>query len=342
MSQNNVSERKQKLRKQNKNRPNPNENVPKKVSKDQIKKERQRERNEAAAAAETPKKRKIAINLAMLKCLLLLVTAVGVAGIVYFDPTQKMRHVLRGIAIMGVPLAVFVTAEAYYRTSSKPKYLLRLVICAVLAQFPMNYLCTYDNARNAQMNIEYFDGLDEAGQVEYLLKWREFPVLNYVFTVMFALLFIWLLDLLYRKFVSPNTGIAWRGLLGACMVLLFTLGFLAAFVLQSLKIAESPILTLMLVFAVILLKSKPDLQALVCGIIGLTFGMLMGPDDGRIYYAVGACLPPFLFRYYHGRLGYDKENRPGIKISFYMYYLVILAVLCLLAIIRYGKLYGNG
>ena len=72
MAQNNVSERKRKLRKQNKNLPNPNENVPKKVSKDQIKKERMKER-EAAVVPEQPKKRKIAINLAMLKCLLLLV-----------------------------------------------------------------------------------------------------------------------------------------------------------------------------------------------------------------------------------------------------------------------------
>ena len=340
MAQNNVSERKRKLRKQNKNLPNPNENVPKKVSKDQIKKERMKER-EAAVVPEQPKKRKIAINLAMLKCLLLLVTAVGVAGIVYFDPTQQMRHVLRGVGIMGVPIAVFVTVEAYYRTSSRPKYFLRLLICGVLAQFPMNYLCSYDNARNAQMNIDYFNGLDEAGQMEYLLKWREFPMLNYIFTVMFALLFIWLLDLLYQKFMSPSTKMAWRGLLGACMVLLFTIGFLAGFFLQSLKIVEAPILTLMLVFAVILLKSKPDLQALVCGIIGLTFGMLMGPDDGRIFFGAGACLPPFLFRFYRGKLGYDKEKRPGTKISFYMYYLVILAVLCLLAIIRYGKTYGN-
>ena len=123
MAQNNVSERKRKLRKQNKNLPNPNENVPKKVSRDAIKKERAKEREEAAAAtAPEPKKRKLAINAMLLKCLLLMSVGVNLLGIVLFEPDTQMHQVLRGIGMMGVPIAVYLTVEGYYNTRSRSRY----------------------------------------------------------------------------------------------------------------------------------------------------------------------------------------------------------------------------
>ncbi|MBO4697429.1 MAG: hypothetical protein J5643_09135 [Lachnospiraceae bacterium] len=340
MSQNNLSERKQKLRKQNKNRPNPNENVPKKVSKDQIKKERQRER-EAAVVPEERKKRKIAVTAVMLKTMLTLTTAIGVYAIVFHNPDTQMRQVLRGVAAMGIPLAIYLTVEAFYKTSSRGRYFGRLMLGAILAQFPMHFLAYYDNARNAAMRKEYFEGLGEMEQVEYLLKWREFPMLNYLFTIIFALFFIWLLNLVFSKFMSPDTNMAWKGFYGACMVLILVLGIVAGVFLQTLKIIEAPVFTVMLVFACVLLRGKAELLSIVLGIIGVTFGLIAGPDNGKPYFAIGAALAAFLIRFYQGRLGYDKEKYPRVKYWFYLIYLSVLAAACVAGMYVYVQTYGG-
>lgn len=340
MSQNNLSERKQKLRKQNKNLPNPNENVPKKVSKDQIKKERQRER-EAAVGPEEPKKRKIAVTAVMLKTMLTLATAIGVYAIVFHNPDTQMRQVLRGVASMGIPIAIFLTVEAFYKTSSRGRYFGRLLLAALLAQIPMHFLCYYDNARNAVMRKEYFEGLGEMEQVEYLLKWREFPMLNYLFTIIFALFFIWLLNLVFSRFMSPDTNMAWKGLYGACMVLILVLGIVIGVFFQTLKIIESPVFTVMLVFACVLLRGKADLLSIVLGIIGVTFSLIAGPENGKPYFALGTALAAFLLRFYQGRLGYDKVNHKVIKYWFYLVYLSLLAIGFIAGMYVYVRTYGG-
>ena len=326
MAQNNVSERKRKLRKQNKNLPNPNENVPKKVSRDALKKERAKEREEAAAAAAPePKKRKLAINAMLLKSLLLMAVGVNLLGIVLFEPDTQMHQVLRGIGMMGVPIAVFLTVEGYYNTGSRSRYCLRILIWGILAEIPMFFLGYYENVRNAYMRLDYFQGLGENGQAEYLLKWREFPMINYLGTVLFALLIIWVLDKAFSRFHSPETTMMWKGFYGALMVFILTVGIVIAVFLQTLKVIESPILTVMFVFCYIIFRGKGELLSMVSGIIGITFGMFFGPENGRLFYAAGTAIPSVLFRLYRGRLGYDKVKRPQIKHAFYMIYVAMLA-----------------
>lgn len=340
MAQSNISEKKRKQQKKDKKKQfNPAVNAPARISRDQRRKEKY---SGKVTEEPVPEKsgRKFAINAVMLKCLLLMVTAVGVAGIVFFDPDSKERQVFRGIGVMGVPLLVFLTAEAYYRTSSRLKYFVRLFICALLAQLPMHLLASYDNARNAALR-ENFTTLSETDQFAYLLKWREFPMLNYLFTALFALLLIWVLDLTFRRFHSERTNLSWKFFFGVLMVFILVLGIIVSAVLQTVKIIESPILTVMLVYAFVILRSKPDLLSLVAGIIGLTFGAVAGPDEGKVFYACGACLPAVLFKFYKGKLGYDKVNRPQFKYAFYLIYVTVLATLLVVGMYVYIKEHGG-
>lgn len=328
MAQNNISERKRKLRKQNEKLPNPNENAPKKVSRDALKRERAKQREDTAAAATPePKKRRIAINAMMLKCLLIMAVSVNVFGIVMYEPDTLMHQVLRGVGMMGVPIAVFLTVEAYYNTKSRARYFLRVLVWGIVAELPMFFLGYYENVRNAYMRYDYFQGLTDQEQTQYLLEWRGFPMLNYLATILFALLIIWLLNMVFTRFHSPSTNMMWKGCYGALMVFILTMGIVIAVILQTLKMIESPILTVMFVFCFILFRQKSELRSMIAFIIGLTFGMFFGPEGGRWYFAFGTAIPALLFRLYHGQLGYDKAKRPHIKHAFYMIYVTMLASL---------------
>ena len=160
MSQQNLSERKKKLRKNNPNNPN----VPKVTEETDVQKlsrdaRRKRLHEAETVTAQEPDKKKkrfvIPVNALVLKIMLVLLTAIGIAGIVFFDPQTVGRRVLRGVGIAGLPIAVFLMAESYYHTEHRLRYAGRLFVWALLAQLPMMMFVTYDNARNQNLRADF-------------------------------------------------------------------------------------------------------------------------------------------------------------------------------------------
>ncbi len=345
MSQQNLSERKKKLRKNNPNNPN----VPKETEETDVQKlsrdarRKQLHKAETVTAQEPDKKKKrfvIPVNALVLKIMLVLLTAIGIAGIVFFDPQTVGRRVLRGVGIAGLPIAVFLMAESYYHTEHRLRYAGRLFVWALLAQLPMMMFVTYDNARNQNLRAD-FKELTETEQFRFLLEWREAPLLNYLFTLLFALLFLWLADMINRRFRKGARNMPMTLLLGSLLLVLLAMGVALGGIAQSIKLLEAPVFALMIVFACVILREKKEVLALMIGLIGMTVGIISGPKDGQLFYAIGAALPGALIAGYDGKLGYKKEEKPYLKYAFYIAYAVTISVLVMIGMYVYVQQHGG-
>lgn len=345
MSQQNLSERKKKLRKNNPNKPNASQKTAQQAETPKLSRDARRKQRHEAETVKVPekdgKKKRfvIPVNALVLKIMLTIITAIGIAGIVFFDPQTTGRQVLRGVGIAGLPIAVFLMAESYYHTGNRLRYAGRLFIWAVLAQLPMTMLVTYDNARNSNLRTD-FKELTETEQFRFLLEWREVPLLNYLFTLLFALLFLWLVDVVNRRFRKEMRSIPRTLMLGSMLVLLLVIGVALGGIAQSIKLIEAPVFALMIVFACVLLRERKEVLALMIGLIGMTVGIISGPKDGQLFYAIGAALPGALIAGYDGKLGYKKEEKPFFKYAFYIAYAVTISVLVMVGMYVYVQQHG--
>ena len=304
-----------------------------KISRDQRRKERAAS---AVSVDPAPVKGRISFPAVTLKIVLLLVTALGICSIVFFNPETTGRQALRAAGVIGVPLAVFLLTEGYYHTASKGRYVGRLFLWAVAAELPNLGLLLYENGANQSLR-ENFAELTETEQFEYLIKWREVPVLNYLFTLLLAFMFIAIVDVVNRKFKENLRNIPYA-LLYACMlfvVLIF--GIALGAVAQTMRLLNAPIMAVMYVYIFVLLRERRELMCLVGVISGLTFGTIAGPETGGLLYGSGAALAPLLILAYNGRLGYNKEERPYIKHAFYMSFTAILATLTVVGMMLFVK-----
>ena len=304
-----------------------------KISRDQKRKER-------AVPAVSPEpergKGRISFPAIVLKIVLLLVTTLGLCGIVFFNPETSGRQSLRAVGIIGLPLAVFLLTEGYYHTSSRWKYAGRLFIWAVVAELPNLGLLLYENGANGTLR-ENFAELTETEQFEYLIKWREVPVFNYLFTLLLALMFIAILDSLNRKLRENVRNIPVALLHGSFMVVTLILGIAFGAVMQTMRLLAAPIMAVMYVYIFVLLRERRELMCLVGVISGLTFGTIAGPETGGLLYGSGAALAPLLILAYNGKLGYNKEERPYIKHAFYLTFTAILATLTVVGMMVFVK-----
>lgn len=337
MTKQNLSERKKKLRKKtadpNAAQKNPPEAASKKLSRDAVKKQRNK-----VEMVVTPEKKppRFTVNALMMKIILLFTTAAGIAAIVFFDPNTTGREVLRGVGIAGLPIAVFLLTEGYYHTASRARYTGRLLLWGFLAQIPMLILITFDNVRNQNLR-DNFSEMTEAEQAEFLFKFREVPLLNYLFTLLFALLFIWLVDSVNRLFRKGAKSMASTFGLGVTIVMILVFGIVFGVAMQMYKLLEAPLLALMLVFAFVLMRERKEVAALMTGFLGLMYGITSGPETGKLFYAIGASLPAILIVLYDGSLGYSKEKRPYLKYGFYIAYAVTISCLVMLGMFLYAQ-----
>ncbi len=334
MSQSNQSEKKKKQRKNNPHTPAVAEGE-KKLSRDARRKQLYKKEPEVVTS-EKPKNRfvrffeELSLNRFSLKVFLLLATTCGCLALVMFDPVDNGRSVLRGIGNMAIPLAVFLCVETYYQTKSRAGYVGRLLFFGILAQLPYYYLSEVECGRIAAMHnkhISPFKELSEEAQFEYIFKWQEAPALNFLFTLLFVLLFVWLMDLVTHRIDKDfrSLPIGKKALYSSLLVLILVVGVPLSALAQGMKLLESPILALMLAFPSVLFKKQPSLRALTAGIIGLTFCSIAGPTYGRVFYAIGGALPAILYRLYDGRQGRLLESRPRVKYAFYVAYVTIVS-----------------
>ena len=340
MTKQNLSERKKKLRQKNPTDSNVNrktqETAPQKISRDAKRKQRYEQELTPDPVLGTKRRFRLPVDSLMLKLLLTFVTIAGLVGIIFFEPEEMGRKVLRGIGTAGVPLAIFLLTEGYYHTKSRARYFGRLLFWGILAQLPMEFLITYDNGRNQVLRTD-FEELNETDQFLYLLQWRDVPLLNYLFTLLFAFLFIWLVDIVSKRIRSGERNLFLYVGYGSTLILILIVGIVLGGVAQTMKLLEAPVLTVMLVFICVLVRDRKELKALMIGIVGVTFGTLSGPEGSRLFIGIGAGLPAALFVLYDGKLGYDMEKRPFFKYAFYMAYVAAISVLVVIGMYLFVK-----
>lgn len=334
MSQSNQSEKKKKQRKNNPYTPAVAEGE-KKLSRDARRKQLYQKETEVVTT-EKPKNRfvrffeELSLNRFTLKVFLLLATTCGCLALVMFDPVDNGRSILRGIGNMAIPLAVFLCVETYYKTKSRAGYIGRLVFFGILAQLPYFYLSEVECGRIAAMHnkhISPFEELSEEAQFQYIFKWQEAPMLNFLFTLLLILLFVWLMDLVMRNINTDFRSIpnGKKALYSSLLILILIIGVPLCALAQGMKLLESPILALMIAFPSVLFRKQPKLRALSAGIIGLTFCSISGPTYGRVFYAIGGAFPAVLYWLYDGSEGRLLESKPRVKYAFYVAYATIIA-----------------
>lgn len=289
--------------------------------------------------ADLSKHSRFQVSAILLKILLLLTTAIAVTAVIGFEPMESGRQVLRGVGIMGLPIAVFLVAEGYYRTGSRARYAGRLFIGALIAQLPMHFLLILEQAQNQHLNEDFVNFSDDE-KVKFLLKWQELPVLNYLFTLLLALLFIWLIDVAYKKFTSYRTNMPVKMIFGALLVLILIIGVGVAALANGIKFLYAPVLAVMLAFPCVLFRDRREIQCFLFASIGGLSGVLIGPENGRAFYAIGCALPALLLRFYNEKLGYDKESHPYLKYGFYLVYAALLSTIDIIGMKIFVGKYG--
>ena len=337
-----MAQKKHKGKKQN-NQPKYTQNVKKqeaapkeqKISRDQRRKEKA---VPAAPAVKEPDRvlGKISFPAVTLKIILLMVTALGICSIVFFDPETTGRQALRAAGIIGMPLAVFLLTEGYYHTESRWRYAGRLLLWGIAAELPNLGLLLYENGAN-QMLRKDFAELTEQEQFEYLIKWREVPVFNYLFTLLLALLFIAVVDRLNKNFMKNLRNIPVALLYACLLVVVLIFGIAIGAVTQTMRLLAAPIMAVMYVYIFVLLRERRELMCLVGVIAGLTFGTIAGPETGGLLYGSGAAIAPLLILPYNGRIGFNKEAHPYVKHAFYMTFTAILATLTVVGMMVFIK-----
>ena len=266
----------------------------------------------------------------MMKILLLLVTTIAVIGLIATKPNAPVRSAFRGVGLIGVPLSVFLMVEGFYHTRSRGRYFGRLVLFAALAEVPTMFLMIFERARNIVLRPD-FKELTQEKQMEHLFEWQEFPSLDYLFTLVLCFLLVWIIDAIFRKFQAETESIVRKTLLGVAMVMTLIIVLFASGLGQMLKWFGYPIIALMLAFFCVIFRGKRDMLTVVFAIVGLTYGAFLAPEGEKLMFALGLSLPAILVRLYDGTLGYNKEQKPWIRVAFYSFYVSMLAMTTFIA-----------
>ncbi len=315
------------------------ENKPPKLSRDARRRLARQNEQAGVDVVEEPSGR-FAVNTLFLKILLLLLTTVGVIGLLATKFDAPARSTLRCVGIMAIPISVFLMVEGFYHTSSRGRYLGRLFLWAMIAEVPAMLINVYDQTRAMLLRSD-FNELTEENQSAYLFEMQEFSILDYLFTLVFCLIVVWLIDKLFQKFQAEQASIVRKMLLGVGMVSILIVSLFACGLLQMLKLMNYPIIALMLAFFCIIFRGKKDMLTVVFTLVGITYGAFLGPKGERIMYAIGFSMPSILVKLYDGKLGYNKEKRPRLRMAFYSYYASLLAMAVVIAMVVFASAHGT-
>lgn len=217
--------------------------------------------------------------------------------------------VLRCIGRLAFPLYVFLLVNGYRHTKSRPVYALRLGLFALLSQLPFSLFCGYDN---------------------YFLKGNVF------FTLLFALMLLWLTDSLAGRrklrFLAPLPALLAYGL---CHVGLLPMdygakGFLLA--LTFYYLGDKKLLCLLASFVSLF---HAQLLAYGIGLLQLLLGReaVFAPPTQWVLLQLFALAALPLIWLYTGKKGWSPASHLGkraLQWSFYLFYPAHLLILYLL------------
>ena len=317
-----------------------NTNNPPKLSRDARRRLARQNEQQAQTEPEEESSGRFTVNVLTLKILLLLFTTVGIVGLLATKFDASVRSTLRGVGLMAIPISVFLMVEGFYHTRSRGRYFGRLFLWAMIAEVPAMLINVYDQTRAMLFRTDFND-LSEKEQTEYLFDMQEFSILDYLFTLVLCFAVVWIIDKIFAKFREEQASIVKKMLYGLAMGFVLIVSLFGSGVLQMLKLMNFPIIALMLSFFCVIFRGKKDMLTVVFTLVGLTYGAFLGPEGERLMFAVGFSLPAILVKMYNGKLGYNKEKRPRVRLSFYSAYASILAMSVLIAMIVFASTHGT-
>ena len=258
-------------------------------------------------------------------------------AVVFLDRGSSLYFWMRVAGRPALPIACFLLAEGFVKTSNRAKYILRIVVTAVVAELFWLYLWSMQRIE-AMKNVQrlfdeaggeakypgkdglytWFSALSSEQQTE-LTGWIV-PILNVLFTFTICMLMLLLVKKIKDHFgdLMPNQLMKNVGYL-ACMggTVMVTILFCALCPLTLDYAIEAP----MIILACYLFREERKTMGIMLGVISLFMA------TQSIYMALATLLGVFLIFGCNGQLGYDKEKHPFVRILFYAYYPLHLAIL---------------
>ncbi|MBO4652981.1 MAG: hypothetical protein J5649_06675 [Lachnospiraceae bacterium] len=273
----------------------------------------------------------------VLKIILIVTMTLDHTAIVFLERGSGLYTLFRIFGRPALPIACFLIAEGFAKTSSRAKYTLRVFFTALVAELFWFYLWTMQRLealKNAKEAYEAAGGDAVFGAEDGLNKWFEklpaaeqteltgwvIPGLNILFTFVICMLMLIVVqkirdhfgDLMVKQFLH-NLGYM------ACMgaTIMVTILVCMLFPLSLDYSVEAPIIILICY----MFREERKTMAIMLGVMALFMA------TQSIYFAMATLLGIVCVFAYNGELGYDKTKHPMVRILFYAYYPVHLAVL---------------
>ena len=264
------------------------------------------------------------------------------AAVVFLDRGSELygSELYMTLRIFGrpaLPIACFLIAEGFAKTSNRTKYLLRVFFTGLIAELFWLYLWTMqrieaahimedaynaaggDAVYGASGGVEkWFTALTSAQQNDYT-GWI-IPALNVLFTFTICMLMLVVVqkikdhfgDLQAKQFLH-NLG--YLSCMGATIMVTILVCMLFPITLDY--SIEAPIFILIC----FMFREERKTMGIMLGVISLFMA------TQNMYYALATLLGVVCVFSYNGELGYDKTKHPMVRTLFYAYYPVHLAVL---------------
>lgn len=257
-------------------------------------------------------------------------------AIVFLERGTTLYNLLRVLGRPAMPIACFLLAEGFMKTSSRKKYILRMFITAIIAElfwfylWSQQYAVAMDGLREAYAKAggtpvygedglnTWFKTLSQAEQASYT-GWM-IPMLNILFTFTICLFMLLAVKAIQDRFgeMLPKQfmhNLANVGLLGG--VIMVTLLVCMLFPLELDYAIEAP----MFVLLCYLFRNEKKTK----GIMLVVLSLFMVTQS--IPYAFATLMGVLCILTYNGELGYDKARNPIVRTLFYAYYPVHLGIL---------------
>jgi TraX protein. len=261
-------------------------------------------------------------------------------AILFLERGTTLYFIFRVLGRPAMPIACFLLAIGFAKTSNRKRYALRIFLTALIAELFWIYLWSMQRieamenvtaafeaaggetaypATDTKSGLEvWFNTLTSSEQVGYT-GWI-IPVLNILFTFLICMGMLAVVQKIKDKFgdVMPKQFMHNLGFLG-CMggTVMVTLMICILCPLPLDYAVEAP----MIVLVCYMFRDERKTMGIMLTIIALFMG------TQSLYYALSTLLGVVCIYFYNGELGYDKTKHPIVRTLFYAYYPVHLAIL---------------
>lgn len=257
-------------------------------------------------------------------------------AVVFLERGSALYAWFRIIGRPAMPIACFLLAEGFAKTSNRKRYMFRMFLTALVAELFWLYLWsmqrleamkTVDAAYLAAGGNEkygenglvtWFQSLPAADQTA-LTGWIV-PIMNVLFTLVICMVMMIVVKKIKDHFgdLMPKQlmhNIAYLACMGGTIMITVLVCMLCPLTLDY--ALEAPI------FVLICYLFREEKKTM--GIMLAVLALFMATES--IYFAMMTLFAVVCIFLYNGELGYDKTKHPMVRTLFYAYYPVHLAVL---------------